>query len=242
MRVKRGYTLIEILVAVAIFGLLIGPIYSLISSTIKTNQKAKERIEIANVLNYAYEGYLKDKDNPPTSYMGYQIEYITTDNSQYTMAGITYSNDFDYKMLVSSFTLLLDRTNKIRLKVEQISSNKLKYTTYLNGTKRDEDEKENPKAKVIVDFNGATTDNIQLLIDGVYDSSGYPANKMLSVSCLNANNNIKFASVYPNVEFNNKLIDPITETREQDTYYITIKIKKNGREESKVFSYSTKLK
>ena len=248
---RKGYTLIEILVAFAILGILIAPISSLFEMIIKTNDISKSKTEIANVMNYAFESYLKEKEKPqneinlPKNYLGYDIEYDISNKSDYDLSGIRY-DDYDavielnngnatiYENNIHPIIINLS-SNRFRLKAIKNSQN-LSYVIYSDsGTQLYRLDVANPKQIILMKFN----QSYDIIVDGIYDETGVSSD-YLTVKYISNVQNINLISIYPTVYF--ELNPYVTTNDKQDIKLLAIKLKKNGKViETKTFDITNRI-
>lgn len=251
----RGYTLIELLVALAIFGILILPISSLINSIIETNDISSKNLDEANVINYAYESYLKDPNNLPSEYLGYKIHYdIRMDDRFYDVKGIKY-DDFDIKIeeknnylnislkdsvsesYVNVYQGPIDfKTIRIKSSIEKDILNKdnLIYEIYLDGglVKTLPAVKE-PKYLIYLDLNS----NIEVIFDGTYSSEQEIIDKNIVVKY--SNESFKMITIYPTFLFQK---DNFLNESKQHVEKLVISINKDGRIKTEIFDISKRSK
>lgn len=280
MKKNKGYTLVEILVAFAIFAILIIPVSGMINTSIKGNKSSRQKLELANIYNYAYESYLNSPKQEEI-YMGYKIKYEDVNKTQYELSGIDY-NDYDILLKLNGNVIEAkwnireqsmnesiwnsqlesgqlingrDKVNNIRIEIfKNQTENKYRYKISLTKvvtsndgtenkiTETQENEVNNPTGNILFDINNNSTYKINLLVDGVYDSNRI-MERVITVNSINKtnDNNIKIASVYPNVEFISK--ERIEFDKNQNVEYIKISIfKDNNKLDEKVYEFSKILK
>ena len=90
---KKGLTLIEILVSLAILGIIIAPVSSMFLTTIKANQRAKS-ILLANQLAQQYMEKLKASPNP----MNEPIPPVDTATGFVLLTEVTKYKDEEFKL------------------------------------------------------------------------------------------------------------------------------------------------
>jgi len=97
---KKGFTLIEVLVAVAIFAILVIPIGNLISQSVKINFEAKKKAAVATVLNEAIEQIYHDVRNRiislPREGEYHDVKYISHETN-------TYIVEYDLKRMDANY-------------------------------------------------------------------------------------------------------------------------------------------
>ncbi|WP_057976283.1 type II secretion system protein [Caloramator mitchellensis] len=246
----RGYTLIEILVAFAIMGLLLAPVNGVFNMIIKTNDISKNKTEVANVINYAFESYLNFKSsgqqpgNLPTNYLGYDIEYDFNTKSQYDLAGIRYDdydaiieinneianinyNNNSYNVnLTSSIIKLIITKDDLGLKYEILSDKAIQLFS-LNVS--------NPKYVILIYINAP----YEIVIDGIYEGNDIYY-KNLTVKYITNQQNFNLISIYPTVYFEKNPY--IASNVNQEIKLLTITIKKNGKIiDSKTFDITNRI-
>lgn len=254
-----GYTLIELLVALAIFGILILPISNLIHSIIKTNDISSKNLDIANVMNYAYESYLKDPNNLPSEYLGYTIEYETKkDDRFYNVKGIKY-DDFDLKIEEKNRYLhisLKDSVSESYVYAYQIPINfqNIRIKTYLE---KDELNKDNLIYKIYIDGRFENTlppviepkylifldisSNVDIIFEGTYSNEDNVLDRNIVVKCSNESlNSAKIVTIYPTFVFEK---DNSINDSKQKVEKLIINIKKNGKTlKTESFDISNRIK
>ncbi|MCX7695237.1 MAG: type II secretion system GspH family protein [Caloramator sp.] len=282
MKKVKGYTLIELLVAFAIFAILIVPVSGMINTAIRGNKSSKEKLELVNIFNYAYESYLngdvklENSDSKEIKYMNsdYKIRFKKVDQTEYQMKGIDYSN-YDLVLKVEGNELQLwkkdskiaasqlekekkpENREKVKnmafIKITLENSNSFKYEIKINKIREENDNKFNnlpeerfseivlnPSGKLLIDANN-TDYNVNFLIDGVYNSNNL-IDRILTVNFKNKPNgdNVKVASVYPNVEFISK--EDVQLNKNQNVEYVKVSIFKendlNNPLDEKVYEFS----
>lgn len=278
MKEKKGYTLVELLVAFAIFGILIIPIIGMINTSIKGNKSSKEKLELVNVYNYAYESYLNNPKQEE-NYMGYTIKFNSVSNTEYELHGIDYNN-FDVLLRVNENVLEVkwntrqqalseynwnfqlesgqlnneqEKVNNIRINIKQISDTNFLYkvitekitnegSNEVKITEIQEKEVNNPTGNILFDVNCNSMYRINLLVDGIYKNDDV-TERLITVNVINKLNddNIKLASVYPNVEFVTK--ENINLIKNQNVEYVRISIYKGENLiDEKIYEFSKTLK
>lgn len=282
MKKVKGYTLIELLVAFSIFAILIVPVSGMINTAIRGNKSSKEKLELVNIFNYAYESYLngdvklENSDLKEIKYMNsdYKIRFKKVDQTEYQMKGIDYSN-YDLVLKVEGNELQLWKKdskiaasqlekekkpenrekvkNRAFIKITLENSNSFKYEIKINKIREENDNKFNnlpeetfneivlnPSGKLLIDANN-TDYNVNFLIDGVYNSNNL-IDRILTVNFKNKPNgdNVKVASVYPNVEFISK--EDVQLNKNQNVEYVKVSIFKekdlNNPLDEKVYEFS----
>ncbi|CDF57619.1 PulJ/GspJ family protein [Thermobrachium celere] len=282
MKKMKGYTLVELLVAFSIFAILIVPVSGMINTAIRGNKFSKEKLELVNIFDYAYESYLngdvklENSDSKEIKYMNsdYKIRFKKVGQVEYQMKGIDYSN-YDLVLKVEGNELQLWKKdckiavsqlekekkpenrekvkNRAFIKITLENSNSFKYEIKINKIREENDNKFNslpdetfseivlnPSGKLLIDANN-TDYNVNFLIDGVYNSNNL-IDRILTVNLKNKPNgdNVKVASVYPNVEFISK--EDVQLNKNQNIEYVKISIFKendlNNPLDEKVYEFS----
>lgn len=278
MNKNKGYTLVEILVAFAIFAILIIPISGMINTSIKGNKSSRQKLELANIYNYAYESYL-NSPKQEEDYMGYKIKFENVNQTEYQLSGIDY-NDYDILLKLNGNCLETkwnireqsmnefnwnsqlelgqlnngkDKINNIRLFIKKTEIKFLykisieKTVTNNDGTENkitetQEKEVKNPTGNILFDINNNSNYKVNLLVDGVYENNDI-LERVITVNTINKtnDNNIKIASVYPNVELISK--EQIEFNKNQNVKYVKISIFKDENIlDEKIYEFSNILK
>lgn len=278
MNKNRGYTLVEILVAFAIFAILIIPISGMINTSIKGNKSSRQKLELANIYNYAYESYL-NSPKQEEDYMGYKIKFENVNQTEYQLSGIDY-NDYDILLKLNGNCLETkwnireqsmnefnwnsqlelgqlnngqEKINNIRLFIKKTEAKFLykisieKTVTSNDGTENkvtetQEKEVKNPTGNILFDINNNSTYKVNLLVDGVYENNDI-LERVITVNTINKTNenNVKIASVYPNVELISK--EQIEFNKNQNVKYVKISILKDENKlDEKIYEFSNILK
>lgn len=129
----KGYTLLEVLLVIAIFAILIIPISYLIQQSIKINAKSQSSIKLSKAINNSYEELLFNLKNQNPSFTGIGEMSIKDENNSLVYR-IVY-NVYDY----DSYTVYLDvyKTNyyqeilkKIQFSIYDSNNNLVKNLTY----------------------------------------------------------------------------------------------------------------
>ncbi|MCX7884425.1 MAG: type II secretion system GspH family protein [Caloramator sp.] len=236
----KGYTLLEVLLAVAVFAMLIIPISKLIESNINVNKSSKEELELASVLSYAYEAYLQDGSLKEITYpnnSNYSIYY----NAESLLDEIS-SKDLDIKFdenninINSSYSIPIVDNMNIKIKITY-ENNKANYEIFYDSIPKGEISFyiDNPNFIIYADMLQKSSEkNLNILIDGVY-KNGILSGKNIKFykKIKNEEKGLNIISVYPN------LIEKTVDEKKTVNKKVVITVKKNGKkliEKSYTFS------
>jgi len=241
----KGYTLVEVIVTVAIFALLVTPIVLLIQQSLKVNMSAKTNLEIAEVINQAVETlvYQNVYGTGSMNINGYTVNYDIDDsfktgtiqnieNSQIdfrmfldpagklTIEDLTTHTPYERNISSSSYDKL-----KIEIRYDEVGK-KATYTfilnnatvaTFISGGATD-------PAKLGAEFVSDTSSHyLHVIIDGVYDLSNKLTTTMFNLWLTNVNNNIKIIATTPFIVYDNSSRQAIL-TGEEKVRRVCLKI------------------
>lgn len=227
---KKGYTLVEVLVAAAVFAMLIIPVSKLIESNINVNKSSKEELELASVLSYAYEAYLQDSSLIDITYpndSSYNIYY----NSESLPDEIS-SKDIDIKCdenninINSTYSIPAAENTNIKIKINY-KNNKASYDIFYDSISNGEINfsVDNPNFIIYADMSQKSSEkNLNILIDGVYEN-GILSDKNIKFykKIKEGESSLNIVSVYPD------LIEKTVDEKKKLNKKVVITIKKNGK-------------
>jgi prepilin-type N-terminal cleavage/methylation domain-containing protein len=205
MKKKSGYTLIELIVAMAVFGILIIPISNMIMTIIDINKKAENNIDIASIMSQVYEEKIGEINASETVNEGsteasygtdgkYKIKYSINKIHSSNISGIQ-NDKSDINMVVDENKFikinntkimgLIDGENDIYIKVSFVDDKKIRYEIENKSNSSDvlSIEINNPNFGIY--FNGEKITNLpninlNIIIDGIYKDGTSLANKSLT--------------------------------------------------------------
>lgn len=226
----KGYTLLEVLVAVAVFAMLIIPISKLIESNINVNKSSKEELELASVLSYAYEAFMQDSNLKEITYpndSNYSIYY----NAESLPDEIS-SKDLDIKCdenninINSSYSIPVADNMNIKIKITY-ENNKANYEIFYDSIPKGEINfsVDNPNLIIYADMSQKSSEkNLNILIDGVYEN-GILSDKNIKFykKIKEGESSLNIVSVYPD------LIEKIVDEKKALNKKVVITVKKNGK-------------
>jgi prepilin-type N-terminal cleavage/methylation domain-containing protein len=106
MNIKKGVTLIELVVGIAIIGIIGAPLLGLFTSSIQNNSMARSKTSIAAVAQAFMDYYKKNGvsiiNNSDTSYESYCFIYSNGDDISETLPKINLSEDVSIDNTFSS--------------------------------------------------------------------------------------------------------------------------------------------
>lgn len=221
----KGYTLIEVIVTVAIFALLVTPIVLLIQQSIKVNVSAKTKLEVAEVINQAVETlvYQNVYGIGNMTINGYTVNYDIDDSFKAGTIQNIENSQIDFRMYLDSTGKLtiedLTTHNKYERNISSSSYDKLEievrydevgkraiYTFMLNGATIATFISGNvtQPAKLGAEFvSDSMSHYLYLVVDGVYDLSNHLTTTMFNLWLTNVNNNIKIIATTPFIVYDN---------------------------------------
>ncbi|WP_164742594.1 type IV pilus modification PilV family protein [Caldicellulosiruptor changbaiensis] len=222
----NGYTLIEVIVAVAIFALLVTPIVLLIQQSIKVNVSAKRILEVAQVINEAVETlvYQNVYGNGALNIGNYRVDYSVDDTYKTGTIQNIQNSEIDFRMFLDSsgvlqieniathttYTRNISSTSfdklKLNIKYDEASKQAI-YTFYLNNAQIASivsGNVSNP-AKLGGEFvSNSTSHYLYVIIDGVYDNIHEKLTQnMFNLWLTNIGNNIKIIATTPFIVYEN---------------------------------------
>ncbi|MEZ0536222.1 prepilin-type N-terminal cleavage/methylation domain-containing protein [Caldicellulosiruptoraceae bacterium PP1] len=259
----NGFTLVEVMISVAIFAILIIPIGIIIKQSIQANVKAQINIEVAQVLNNAVEKVIYENITGSGSidYYGgkYKLEYNIDPNYRQTDIRGIQNSEVDFTINInnntaeilsgsSSYNINLSTTqiNKIKVKIVYNSSNKI-ATYYIykddNNIADISFTVSNSKLGGYLISNTSTT-KLVLLLDGVYDFSDNLTDTMFQFWYNSGiGQNIKIAALSPFISFDKRDIQTINNESEFiKKIDLSIKDNKNNMLKQATFYYSNRVK
>lgn len=225
MKSYKGYTLIEVIVAVAIFAILVTPIVLLIQQSLKINVSAQKNLDVAQVINEAVEDivYQNIVGTGTMNVRGYRIEYNIDDTYKTGDIQNISNNQIDFRIKLDStgrlviedvrtlvnFTRTVSTSNydKLLIKIKYDSSVKqATYTfifnnstmgTFICGNVTD-------PARLGAEFvSSSLTNYLYVVLDGVYDVSNKLSQSLFNLWLTNVGNNIKIVATTPFIEYDN---------------------------------------
>lgn len=125
---KKGFTLLEVVIALSIFGLLIVPISDMVRSIINMNKKSNENVEAAEVMNRAYEKAVaqnfefdeSEKDeNGNIDFDNYKVHYDISDENISDVNGIK-NDSYDISIEVRKYAGQNGNINVLKVGEDQI--------------------------------------------------------------------------------------------------------------------------
>lgn len=205
---KKGFTLLEVVIALSIFGLLIVPISAMVRSTINMNKKSNENVEAAEVMNKAYEKAVAqnfdfdedEKDeNGNIDFGKYKVHYDISDENASNVNGIK-NDSYDISMEIIKYTGQNGNTNFLKVGEEQIE---VKENDTININIKEENgdliykimnkdkviEKTVDKPVYSILFNAEEdTSKLNIVLDGVYSGDSI-CSKILTFNYINKGSN-----------------------------------------------------
>ncbi|SKA82222.1 prepilin-type N-terminal cleavage/methylation domain-containing protein [Caloramator quimbayensis] len=227
---KKGYTLVEVLAAMAIFAMLIIPVSKLIESNISVNKSSKEELETASVLSYAYEAYLQDSSLEEITYPNdsrYSINYAAE-----SLPDEISSKDLDIKCgenninINSAYSIPASENMNIKIKINY-ENNKANYDIFYDSISNGEINLtvDNPNFIIYLDMLQKSSEKkINILIEGIYQD-GILSDKTIKLYKKNkeGENSLNIVSVYPD------LIEKTVDEKKKLNRKVIITIKKDGK-------------
>lgn len=262
----RGYTLIEVVVTVAVFALLVTPIVLLIQQSVKVNVSAKKTLEIAQVINEAVETlvYQNVYGNGTLNIGNYKVDYNIDDTYKTGTIQNIQNSEIDFRMFLDSsgvlqiediathtiYTRNISSTSfdklKLNIRYDEVGKQAI-YTFSLNGAQIASivsGNVSNP-AKLGGEFvSNSTSHYLYVIIDGVYDNIHEKLiQSMFNLWLTNIGNNIKIIATTPFIVYENSARHTIL-TEIERVKKIELKIyDKNGellKEYTTYYSYRVK--
>lgn len=237
---KKGYTLVEVLVAVAIFGMLILPISRLIESNININKSSKEELELATVLSYAYEAFLENNSLKEISYPNnnrYTIYYNVEEiNNEISSKDIDLMLDENNIKINSTYSIPIRQNMDFKIRITY-NNNKANYDILYNSISSGEINIpiENPNFIIYANLMEKGEDKcLNILIDGVYENGIYSDRTIkLYKKIKEGESNFNIFSIYPN------LIEKTVDEKKFINKKVIITIKKDGKKlKESIYTFS----
>jgi prepilin-type N-terminal cleavage/methylation domain-containing protein len=225
MKKVKGYTLVEVIVTVAVFALLVTPIVLLIQQSLKVNINAKTNLEVAEVINQAVENlvYQNVYGTGSLDINGYTVNYEIDDSFKTGTIQNIENSQIDFRMYLDATGKLTiedlathntyerqissSTFDKLRIQIRYDEATKrATYTFILNGS------------PIITFLSGSSTEPAKLgaefvcdtlshflyiVVDGVYDLSNKLTTTMFNLWLTNVNNNIKIIATTPFIVYDN---------------------------------------
>lgn len=224
-RTFKGYTLVEVIVTVAIFALLVTPIVLLIQQSLKVNVIAKTNLEVAEVINQAVETlvYQNVYGTGSMNVNGYTVNYDIDDSFKTGTIQNIENSQIDFRMFLDSAGKLtiedlathtayernISSSSYDKLKIEiryDEVGKKATYTFILNGATIATfiNGNSTEPAKLGAEFVSDTLSHyLYVIVDGVYDLSNHLTTTMFNLWLTNVNNNIKVVATTPFIVYDN---------------------------------------
>ncbi|QCX32665.1 prepilin-type N-terminal cleavage/methylation domain-containing protein [Caloramator sp. E03] len=237
---KKGYTLVEVLVAVAVFGMLILPISKIIESNINVNKSSREELELASVLSYAYEAFLENNSLKESSYPNdnrYTIHYNVEEiNNEISSKDIDLILDENNIKINSIYSIPVGQNMDFKIRITY-NNNKANYDITYNSISSGEINIpiENPNFIIYANMMKKDEDkSLNILIDGVYENEIY-SNKTIKLykKIKEGEYNFNIVSIYPN------LIEKTVDEKKFINKKVIITIKKDGKKlKESIYTFS----
>lgn len=232
IKYKKGFTLIEVILSIAILSIIIGPILSLTLSTVKINKQSDDKLKAISLgqkhleeiksSEYALPANLRLQINDNKLESGFDIERTITPIETYkfddtTNTIITYDakveDDISSNIIISSDLDIGYVANNLKIKLKESITRGVNVKIKLTGNKR-----------VTVDLN-----NNSLEVLNVYFTK---ESKNYSISTC-----VGKVKIFTNIPDDVQVSD-----NKYRLYKIVVEVKKNGKSLQKIEGYKTCLK
>lgn len=261
---KKGFTLLEMVVALSIFGLLIVPISDMVRSIINMNKKSNENVEVAEVMNEAYEkGVAKnfkfddsEKDeNENIDFGNYKVHYDISDENISDVNGIK-NDSYDIRIDViknagsdgDTSVLKVKKVQEEKLPIDVKENNTITINVKEEGSSliykiTNKDIKKTVTVKVdepvySILFNAEEdAPKLNIILDGVYSDDNNICPKSLNFNYYTNEGSNNIVSTTPYIAVAKKYLEP-NNTAQNGTKKVDISIMdKSGSEIAKQTFY-----
>lgn len=236
----RGLTLVEIIVSIAILGIIVAPLSSLFVNTVKNNAMAKDKMTASQLAQKTMEKIMLDIKNngrspideiPIDDEGDYEIEAFVNAVTTYAV-GTTTSGEVELGS--PNATIVVSDKNVIEMKAERITK---KETILENGVIQGNYLSSDTRVNIEVKTESETDIMVEVINDSDKDLHIYKLYDEEGSAKIVINTSLGEVYSHDNIT-NDSNVDDENEDKNY-VYKITVKVSKKGKELVKLASYKT---